>query len=567
MASGGVSQPGRSLCRRWWVISTALTETFLFSGVLLGWNALLPMLTSEGIYSHLCDTRAFHSPLAQTTIPPKDPPSQDMMEEGWVARPACIKQENMLNLAFTLGAFFLGFTLLPLQIVLDSTHLRHIRQIGSASFSVSCLLLAYVSSSPDSLSFFLMFAMVTNGIGGACIMFSTLTLPTLLGTLGVLYTALVLGSFSASATVFTLLRVLYSAGIPFIHIILVYGGLSCLMFVNCFFSWSIPPCFAGTEGSYSIPLKLKCCDKAPQKPSYQELNQTALNQYFLESLGAKERLTRGSQRRILSFRKPGVPKGMSPLSGSLCSPVFILHLFTSSIVHVWVHFYIGALNQQLRHVTSEYSRDLYSSLFGALQVLALLSTPLTSILLGSRQQKVSNQKGDAGNALSGLKSLRRQISSVRNLIVVFALGNILLCLFGVVCLIPSQGLQIVGFILHTLVRSSMFVSCTVLYAALYPPNHFGGLMGFHTMFSMLTTLGQHPLFLALTSYLQGDPFWINAGFLILSLLGFTVPFYLHGLRRTLEEQEKRSLPQSVSVHLGQGATTVHIMGGLEDTKL
>ncbi|XP_069100099.1 large neutral amino acids transporter small subunit 4-like isoform X1 [Pleurodeles waltl] len=568
MASGSISQPGQSLCRRWWVISTALTETFLFSGVLLGWNALLPMLKSEGVYSHLCDLREFHSQSPETTLPSKDTTSQGSLNERWEEWPTCIKQENMLNLGFTVGAFFLGFTLLPLQIILDNTHLRHIRQIGSASFCFSCLLLAYVSSSPQNLSFFLMFAMVTNGIGGACIMFTTLTLPTLLGTLGWLYTALALGTFSASATIFTLLRVLYSAGISFIDITLAYGGLSFLVFMNCFFSWSIPPCTAGKEGSYSIQVKLKCCDRTPEKPSYQEMNHTVLKQAFLESLGAKERLVHGSKHKILSFQKPGVPKGIPPLSGSLCSPVFILHLFTSSIVQVWVHFYIGALNQQLKHVTpDEYHRGLYSSIFGALQVLCLLSSPVTSYLLGLRQQKSSNQKGDASNGFSSLKPLRRQISSVRNLIVVFSIRNVLICLFGVICLIPSQGLQILGFILHTLVRSSMFSSCAILYAALYPANHFGGLMGFHTLFSVLMTLGQHPLFLALTSYLQDDPFWIHAGFLIFSFLGFTVPFYLHGLQRTLEEQERKSVPRSLSLHVSQGATTVHIMGGVEDTKL
>ncbi|XP_078508457.1 large neutral amino acids transporter small subunit 4-like [Lissotriton helveticus] len=559
MPPGSNGRPGQSLFWRWWLISTALTETFLFSGVLLGWNALLPMLKSLGVYSDLCDLD-FKSNLPETKLS-KDPAFQGSLtlNEGWEDQPTCIKQENMLNLAFTLGAFFLGFTLLPLQIVLDNLHLRHIRQIGSASFSVSCLLLAYMSSNPPKTSFFLMFAMVANGIGGSCIIFTTLTLPTLIGTLGWLHHALALGTFSASATIFTVFGVMYSSGIPFIYIVLAYAGLSCLMFLNCFLSWYIPPCTTGKEGSYSIDMKLKCCDGTPEKPSYQELNHTALKEAFLESLGTKERLEHGSKPRILSFQETGVPKGMPPLSSSLCSPVFILHLFTSSIVQVWVHFYIGTLSQQLMRVTlNQYSGGLYSSIFGALQVMCLLSTPLTSFLLGSRQQNSSNQKGDVSSGFSGPKFLRGQITSVRKLIVVFAIQNVFVCLFGVICLIPSLQLQILGFILQTLVRSSMFSSCAILYAALYPSNHFGGLLGIHTLFSMLMTLCQHPLFLALTSYLQGDPFWIHAGFLILSFLGFTVPFYLHGLRRTLEEQE-RSVPRSISAHMSQGVTMVHII--------
>ncbi|XP_030066087.1 large neutral amino acids transporter small subunit 4 [Microcaecilia unicolor] len=571
MASSNVCQPGLAPCRRWWLISTALTETLLFSGVLLGWNSLLPILKSQGIYSHLCDISASNfsmvergldlSPHLQalnsgmweededvvhiqlmlsipTTAAHTPEPKGKRVQEHHGA--ACKQQEDILNLAFTLGSFFLGFTLLPLQVLLETIHLRQLRQIGSASFSLSCLLLAYVCSNSTRLSFFLMFAMMLSGIGGACILFTTLTLPVLLGSPGPLYTALVLGCFCASATVFTLMRVMYSAGVSFLSIILAYGGLSCLMFINCFFCWSIQPCNAGTEGSYSIHLKWKFCEHQ-QKPESVEMSDISLQQHFLKSLGQKERILPSSQRKTVSFHRPHLQKASPPLSDSLCSPVFIFHLFMVSIVQLWLHFYFGSINHMLQHLSQDdKNTGLYSSIFGALQVLSLLSAPMTSLLLGSRQQKPTNRKEEECAAIAGVQFPQRQISSVRRLTVVFTLRIIFLCAFGVVCLIPSLELQVLGFLLHTVLRSSLFVSCTALYVVLYPANHFGGLIGVHILFSMLLTLGQHLLSWLLQTTSQGNPFWIHASFLTLSLLGFIVPFYLHGLRSDMAKRAKSS---------------------------
>nr|XP_033800080.1 large neutral amino acids transporter small subunit 4-like isoform X2 [Geotrypetes seraphini] len=599
MASSSICQPGLAPSRRWWLISTALTETLLFSGVLLGWNSLLPILKSQGIYSHLCDTSASNFSMVERSLdllPHLQAHNSGMWEEDedvlhiqlMLSIPTttaqtpeprgkrsqehhgaeCKQQDDILNLAFTLGSFFLGFTLLPLQMLLDTVHPRQLRQIGSVSFSLSCLLLAYVCSNSARLSFFLMFSMMLSGIGGACIMFTTLTLPVLLGNPGPLYTALVLGCFSASATVFTLMRVMYSAGVSFLSIVLAYGGLSCLMFINCFFCWSIQPCNAGTEGSYSIHLKWKCCEEQ-QKPESGEMSDYSLQQRFFKSLGQKERILRFSQRKTLSFRRPDLQKG-PPLSDSLCSPVFILHLFMASIVQLWLHFYVGSINHLLQYLSQDnISTALYSSIFGALQVLSLMSAPMTLLLLGSRQQKPANRKEEDYAVIAGMQSPQKQIRGVRRLTVVFTLTIIFLCAFGVVCLIPSLELQVLGFLLHTVLRSSLFVSCTMLYVVLYPANHFGGLIGVHILVSMLLTLGQHPLFLVLTNHLQGDPFWVHASFLTLSLLGFTVPFYLHRLQSDTAKQAKSftATPKPPSaVRLYASSAAVQFAEGTEESK-
>nr|XP_014349998.1 PREDICTED: uncharacterized protein LOC106705338 [Latimeria chalumnae] len=171
MATDSASQPRLSSCRRRWIISTTLIETLFFSGVVFGWHSLLPMLKSEGIYSLLCNQSegalnqtATDQLLNLITGTPTtltvtmDKNSQNLlnrieMKENNrsnatflggpppLAWPTCEKQEAMLNLGFTMGSFCLGFTLLPLQVVMEMAHLRRIRMIGRSGL--------YSSSTPS----------------------------------------------------------------------------------------------------------------------------------------------------------------------------------------------------------------------------------------------------------------------------------------------------------------------------------------------------------------------------------------------------------------------------------
>lgn len=515
--------------RRWWMAVTAVLENLLCSAVLLGWGSLLIMLKREGFYSHLCtenDSVVVHLGNVSTGD-----------AEEWLT---CVDQEEMLNLGFTIGSFLLSATTLPLGILMDRFGPRPIRLMGSSCFGLSCAMMAVSANNPNMLSALIFLALSLNGFGGICLTFTSITLPNMFGALSSTIMSLMIGSYASSAVTFPGVKLIYDADVSFQVIMWVWAGLAGFVFINCFLNWPIEGFPSPDEVDYSNILtakELPQTDKKADEAKLQEKN--------------------GDVHHHSTEKLPTTPEAATknvPFRRSVFSPIFLWSLVTMGMSQLRIIFFMGAMNKMLEfmvtHGEEHPSEELvtkaqekvsfYSSIFGTLQLLCLVTCPLIGYIMDWKMKECVEEKGASENSKSGEPKRNRKIQKVTNAMRAFIITNMLLIAFGFCCLIDNLPLQILSFVLHTMVRGFIHSCCGGLYAAVYPSNHFGTLTGLQSMISAVVALLQQPLFIAMVGPLNGNPYWINLGLLIFSLTGFLLPGYLfYHKRHLLKEKEAR----------------------------
>ncbi|KAJ8373396.1 hypothetical protein AAFF_G00265230 [Aldrovandia affinis] len=523
--------------RRWWMAGSAVLENLLFSAVLLGWGSLLIMLKSEGFYSHLCTENV------------SEGNSSGVWESGdWLS---CVEQEEMLNLGFTIGSFLLSAATLPLGILMDRYGPRPLRLVGSACFAFSCAMIAAAAYNPAVLSALIFIAVSFNGFGGICITFTSLTLANMFGSVRSTILSIMIGSYASSAVTFPGVKLIYDVGVSFRLIMWVWSALACLVFLNCFLNWPLEAFPAPEDISYTKKLKL----------SGLALDHKVTGERFYSHVAAvgqrlshKQQEMERSSELIHTTAEPNTQSSPS-FRRSVCSPIFLWSLITMAMSQTRVIFFMGAMNKMLEflvtHGNPNPSEDLiqdaeeqvgfYSSVFGTLQLLCLVSCPLIGYIMDWRMKECEEDKnrtteGEKGPPPAPKRDIK--IQKVTNAIRAFLITNLLLVAFGIISLIDNLPLQIISFVLHTVVRGFIHSCCGGLYAAVYPSNHFGTLTGLQSMISALFALIQQPLFMLMVGPLKGDPYWINVGLLIFSLAGFLLPGYLFYHRRNLSQQKK-----------------------------
>ncbi|XP_059960169.1 large neutral amino acids transporter small subunit 3 [Mesoplodon densirostris] len=523
--------------RRWWMACTAVLENLFFSAVLLGWSSLLIMLKNEGFYSSMCSA-------VNTTNTSQDGQPQ------WLS---CSQQEEMLNLGFTIGSFVLSATTLPLGILMDRFGPRPMRLIGSACFAASCTLMALASWDTKVLSPLIFLALSLNGFGGICLTFSSLTLPNMFGNLRSTFMALMIGSYASSAITYPGIKLIYDAGVSFMTIMYTWSSLACLIFLNCAFNWPSEAFPSPEEVNYKEKIKLRGLaldHKVTGDRFYtyvttvgQRLSQKAPSleegaDIFISSQDVRDTSEKSAEKSV-------------PLRKSLCSPIFLWSLLTMGMTQLRIIFYMAAMNKMLEYIVTggqEHETDdlkqrvtetveFYSSVFGAMQLLCLLTCPLIGYIMDWRiKDCVDTPTARDGVATKSVRPRYRKIQKLSNAINAFTLTNLLLVGFGITCLINNLHLQFLTFVLHTMVRGFYHSACGGLYAAVYPSNHFGTLTGLQSLISAVFALLQQPLFMAMVGPLKGEPFWVNLGLLLFSLLGFLLPCYLFYYRTRLQRE-------------------------------
>ncbi|TSK22558.1 Large neutral amino acids transporter small subunit 3 [Bagarius yarrelli] len=158
-------------------------------------------------------------------------------------------------------------------------------------------------------------------------------------------------------------------------------------------------------------------------------------------------------------------QGSQPFRRSMCSAIFLWSLITMPMTQLRIIFYMGAMNKMLEFLVTygdpnapeelvkeaEEQVSFYSSVFGTMQLLCLLTSPLIGYIMDWKM-KECEEDSSLVNGEKRPPKRDRKIQKLTNAIKAFIFTNILLVFFGITCLIDNLPLQInLGLLIFSVV--------------------------------------------------------------------------------------------------------------------
>lgn len=512
-----MEEQGAGLAKRLGTLLSGLLECMCFTGVIFGWASLVYVLKDMRYFEELC------VPAANGT-------------GNGTQGPDCRAQDEQLSLVFTVGSFMNNFMACPTGYIFDRFGTRPARLLAISLYTGGMLLIAF---STAATALILFPAMCLLSIGGILLILTNMQVGNLFGKHRSTIITLYNGAFDSSSAVFLVVKLLYEQSLTLRDMFLFLSACSAWHLTRTFFlmpRWHIPyPLPPGY--TYGLRCRRQGCSyrtHEEQRPGLGDGAHEPSDPYLEPGPGGAD-AGKALMGKGESGARPGhgEPPGMS-FRACVFSKLFFWHLMWLSVMQLRHYLFIGTLNPMLEHLAA---RDTvlvstYTNAFAITQLCGVLCAPWNGLIL-DRHKRGRSKDGSAKGGSDSLADLRSCILSLA--------VTVLQCVaFSVCASVPVLPVQYATFILQVLSRSFLYGGNAAFLAIAFPLEHFGKLYGLVMGLSAVVSLLQYPCFALIKGPLSDDPFYVNIGLIVVTLLAFVSPLVvLRECQRREREQEKR----------------------------
>ncbi|XP_078087642.1 equilibrative nucleobase transporter 1-like [Mustelus asterias] len=525
-------QPLGERIKRYLTFASGLLECVGFAGVIYGWASLVFVLEEEGYFFELCQ-------LLNNT-------SQQQVS---VCKYNCYPQFDRFHLIFTIATFTDAFPAFLIGFLFDQLGTMVTRLIGIFMYTTATLMIAFSTAATAALLFP---AMCLLSIGGAIFLLTNIQVGNLFeqkrSTVITWYT----GAFASAPIAFLLIKVLYEAGLSVKSMFLFISCLSPIHILRTIFllprtyiPYRIPEGYTYGFSCAKLGLMLSR-ERQPQhggdkmEGERQEEREGDRREGQEETEGDTGEREKETEAIISAESQPkraedfeGNEEEIPSFRSSVFSKLFLTNLVWLSILRLRHNLFIGTLNPMLTRLavdrTGQASKMLNA--FAITQFFGIILAPLNGLILDRHKRRTKPSDCAASDRLADLQSV----------VLSLALTVSQSILFSICAAIPVLGVQYLTFVLQV-INNVFLYGCYLAFTTIaFPACHFGKVCGLGLTLSAVFALLQYPCFALVHGPLQGDPLYLNIGFIVLIALTYIHPInvYVHYKRESRQRGAMR----------------------------
>lgn len=452
-------------------VFSGFLETLFFGAIIYGWSSLNFVLIKDGYFNSSCNNSFQTSNTSLSLI--------------------CSEQHYQLGLVFTLAAAIPPGLCIVVGKVLDLYGTWVVRFINSVLVFLSCIAIAFSSS---STSWILYPATIAINLCGYTILITNEQLANLFPNNRGLVINLINGALNASLIMFTFVKIAYEHGYPLKWSFLLMSVLGPLMIIRTFLL------MPKNKIPFDIPIDY-----------YYGINECCNNNSCLSEETSLLHTTNQSEDEVEKV----VPTNQNKTH--LLSFTYLFGIYSFSIQILTLNFFVESLNLRLFPLFSHSSSDIsYSlSVFGYFQLISLIFAPIIGLQVDFLRQKFENLNYTRNQA-------QLLVLAIQNIFASFAL-----ILFVLLSIFLSNSIIYVSYLLFIFIENFAYSNLGLFILQCFPIDHFGTLYGLALLASAIVTTFQFPLYFVAIHYFHNQFLVVNVILLILSLLTVIHPIDLY----------------------------------------